>query len=126
MDIPERIQAARLNHDFEVLAKDIESSPQAAAYLPLFRARLEELDLNLPQRLGEYVRRIMEDEHPQGEDIHKICSLISSLSCLERLGIEGAHEWLATIAGDVRQKRKAYGVVRGNPFGDHIPDWWKR
>ncbi|MBL8537759.1 MAG: hypothetical protein JNM59_10195 [Hyphomonadaceae bacterium] len=127
MGITERIEAARHVHEFEAIAREIESSPQAAKYLALLRSRLQELQLNLPERLGAYGQRIMDSDEPYYEEIHKVFSLAGSLSTLATLGLDGARDWLIVIADDIRMnaaKDPRYNMVREDIFGDLLPPWW--
>jgi hypothetical protein len=127
LSIREKIEAARQIHEFEAIAREIESSSTGPEYLAPLRSRLQELKLNLPERLGAYARRIMDADEIYYEEIHKVFSLVNSLSILAKLDLEGARDSLGVVAEDIRRhaaKDSRYAMVREDIFGDDLPHWW--
>ncbi|MFN3559283.1 MAG: hypothetical protein ACK4UQ_08345 [Brevundimonas sp.] len=127
--IPERIDSAVLLHEFEFIAHDIWASRDWGEYAPLFRSRLSDLNLDLPERLYRYARKIMDWGEPSYEEIHKIFSLARSIETLAGLEVPGANECLIDIAGDIHSRLATdprYGMVRGDIFGTEFPAWWVR
>lgn len=126
-EIRRKVAEAALLHDFENVARQIEQSNNREELVEVFRARLHDLQLDMPARLRAYAERLI-DGAPQFEDAFKLFSLVESLARIERLGIAGASVQLDELVRHLKQRSRDEPVFnrhRGQIYSD-LPEWWTR
>lgn len=112
--------------DFEEAARAIELSDCREELLAMYRVRLADLGLDLPERIRGYAERIMAAE-PIYEELHKVFSLAESLARLDRIGISGARARLDALSRRIRERAQVdarYDMVRADICGAGAPTWW--
>lgn len=126
-DLSDQISKARTTSELEAVARALSVHDDRAKLIGLFRARLNDLSVDLPERILAYAERIITGDQPLYEELHKVFSLTESLACLASLGIGGARERLQVLSEYITQHAHAdarYDMVRADIYGAGYPIWW--
>lgn len=126
-DLSDKISKARTTFELETVARAIAKHDDREELARRYRARLEELGVDLPERILAYAERVMNNDEPLYEELHKVFSLAESLACLDKLEIGGARERLRILLQYIKQQAHAdarYDMVRGDIYGVEYPSWW--